>query len=107
MHSTELLASQSMQDLAEQLRSRYKDRIVIFDSPPLLATSEAVVLTELVGQIVLVVEAEKTSKQEVEEALSLIDEDKAVGLVLNKARGSYGSDFYGYYGTYGDEEQDR
>lgn len=102
VHSTELLSSQSMIDLVNQLRSRYPDRVVIFDSPPLLATSEAVVLTELVGQIILVVEAEKTSKQEVEEAISQIDEDKSVGLVLNKARGSLGSDFYGYYGTYGE-----
>ncbi|MFC1747500.1 XrtA-associated tyrosine autokinase [Pseudomonadota bacterium] len=102
VHSTELLSSQSMIELVEQLRSRYPDRIVIFDSPPLLATSEAVVLTELVGQIILVVEAEKTSKQEVEEAISQIGEDKSVGLVLNKARGSFGSDFYGYYGTYGE-----
>jgi protein-tyrosine kinase len=102
IHSTELLSSQSMVALANELSVRYPDRIILFDSPPLLATSEAAVLAGLVDQIVMVVEAEKTSKQELEEALGLIDQNnKCVGLVLNKARGSYGSDYYGYYGSYG------
>lgn len=103
IHSTELLASESMLALAQDLSKRYPDRIVIFDSPPLLATSEASVLTGLAGQIVMVVEAEKTSKQELDEALAQVDrENKYVGLVLNKARGSFGTDYYGYYGSYGD-----
>ncbi len=103
IHSTELLSSDNMRQFIQELSTRYSDRIVIFDSPPLLATSEASVLTELVGQIVVVVEAEKTSKQEVDEALSQIAEGKSVGLVLNKARGSYNTDYYGYYGPYGEE----
>lgn len=101
-HSTELLASESMRHLTAELSDRYSDRIIIFDSPPLLATSEASVLAELVGQIVMIVESEKTSKQEVNEALELIGEDKVIGMVLNKARGSFGADYYGYYGGYGD-----
>lgn len=103
IHSTELLASQSMIALAHDLSKRYPDRIVIFDSPPLLATSEAAVVSSLVGQIIMVVEAEKTSKQELNESLGLIDQsDKYVGLVLNKTRGSFGSEYYGYYSSYGD-----
>ncbi len=102
IHSTELLTSDRMISLVQGLCERYTDRIIILDSPPLLATSEASVLTELVGQIVMVVEAEKTTKQEIDEALSLVSEDVSVGLVLNKARGLYGSDYYGYYGSYGD-----
>lgn len=103
IHSTELLASESMLALAQDLSKRYPDRIVIIDTPPLLATSEASVLAGLAGQIVMVVEAEKTSKQELDEALALVDrESKYVGLVLNKARGSFGTDYYGYYGSYGD-----
>lgn len=102
IHSTELLTSENMKQLTEELATRYPDRVVIFDSPPLLATSEALVVTELVGQIVMVVEAEKTSKEEVQEALSLIGENKILGLVLNKSRGSFGTDYYGYYGKYGE-----
>jgi exopolysaccharide/PEP-CTERM locus tyrosine autokinase len=102
IHSTELLTSENMKQLIEELATRYPDRVVIFDSPPLLATSEASVVAELVGQIVMVVEAEQTSKEEVQEALSLIGENKVLGLVLNKSRGSFGTDYYGYYGKYGE-----
>ncbi len=91
-----------MKQLTEELATRYPDRVVIFDSPPLLATSEASVVAELVGQIVMVVEAEQTSNEEVQEALALIAENKILGLVLNKSRGSFGTDYYGYYGKYGE-----
>src|SRR3546814_16670146 len=49
---TELLASTRMSELISDLAGRYQDRILIFDSPPILATSESVVLTSLMGQIV-------------------------------------------------------
>ena len=103
IHSTELLASESMMALAQDLSKRYPDRIVLFDSPPLLATSEASVLAGLVGQILMVVEAEKTTKQELDEALAQIGQNDSqyIGLVLNKARGAFGTDYYGYYGSYG------
>ena len=100
IHSTELISSNHMKELVNELCSRYPDRIVIFDSPPLLATSEASVLTELVGQIVMVVEAEKTTQQQLEEALSQISDASKVGFVLNKATSSFGNDYYGY-GSYG------
>ena len=56
VHSTELLASERMRQITLELSSRYPDRIVIFDSPPLLLTSESRVLAGLMGQVVLVVE---------------------------------------------------
>lgn len=101
IHSTELLASDAMRQLVEELALRYPDRVVIFDSPPLLATTEAAILAGLIGQIVLVVEAEKTTKQEVNEALGLLDDSKMIGLMLNKTRAIFSSDNYGYYGYYG------
>lgn len=101
IHSTELLASEAMRQLAEELAQRYSDRVVIFDSPPLLATTEAAVLAGLVGQIIVVVEAERTTKQEVNESLGLLDQSKMIGLVLNKARATFNADYYGYYGHYG------
>ncbi len=101
IHSTELLASDAMRQLVTEMSQRYSDRIVIIDSPPLLATSEAAVLAGLVGQIVMVVESEKTSRQEVNDALGLLDQTKMIGLVLNKTRPMLTSDYYGYYGSYG------
>ncbi|MEQ6341899.1 MAG: XrtA-associated tyrosine autokinase [Gammaproteobacteria bacterium] len=101
-HSTELLASENMRNLVRELSQRYSDRIVIFDSPPLLATTEASVLASLMGQIVVVVESEKTTQDALKEALSLLDASKSINLVLNKSRQPFGADYYGaYYGTYG------
>lgn len=100
--ATELLASAAMTDLVEDIGNRYHDRIIIFDSPPLLATSESSVLATHMGQIVMVVEAEKTSQEAVREALSHIQSCEVVSMLLNKATPSPGADYYyGYYGSYG------
>lgn len=96
-HSTELLASQSMADLLKEMAERYADRVVIFDSPPLLLTSEARVLAGQMGQIVLVVEAETTSQQAVKETLRQIESCDVVNLIYNKARSFSGGEYYGYY----------
>ena len=84
-HATELLASGAMERLVEQLASRYPDRIVIFDSAPLLAAPEARVLARYMGQIVLVVEAEKTTHSVAQQALASIESCPMVMMVLNKA----------------------
>ncbi len=101
-HGTELLASDKMHNLITELASRYQDRIIIFDTPPLLITSEAQVLAGLAGQIVLVVEADRTLKHDVEDAVEMLDSSKPIGLVLNKTQTNSGSDYYGdsAYGAY-------
>ena len=96
-HATELLASQGMSDLFKEIAHRYSDRIVIFDSPPLLLTSEARVLASQMGQIVLVVAAEKTPQQTVKEALRQIESCDVVNLIYNKASAFPGGEYYGYY----------
>lgn len=102
-HSTELLASESMSQLVEELAHRYPDRVVLFDSPPLLATSEAAVLAGLMGQVVMVVEAGKTKREELNEALTHLNPNQYVGLVLNKSGKPFGADYYyGGYQAYGE-----
>ena len=96
---TELLASQRMSSLVDEMVSRYDDRVIIFDGPPLLSTPQTQVLATLVGQVVMVVESGKTPQAVVEEAMELIPDDKAIGLVLNKSEGRRGH-YYGYYGGY-------
>ncbi len=100
--ATELLASAAMTRLIEDIGNRYPDRIILFDSPPLLATSESSVLATHMGQIVMVVEAERTSQEAVREALSHIQSCEVVGMLLNKTTPTPGADYYyGYYGSYG------
>ncbi|TAN77796.1 MAG: tyrosine-protein kinase family protein [Gallionella sp.] len=96
VHATELLASQSMSDLLTDIAQRYPDRIVIFDSPPLLLTTEAQVLATQMGQIVMVVEAETTPQQTVVEALRQIESCDVINLIYNKARAFSGGGYYGY-----------
>jgi protein-tyrosine kinase len=100
-YATELLASNAMDRLLDDVARRYPDRIIIFDSPPLLATSEARVLAAHMGQIVMVVEAEKTTHEAVKEALKHIEGCEVVGMVLNKGKMAGGTDYYGYYGKNG------
>jgi len=96
--STELLASDKMQQLCDELSQRYTDRIVIFDSPPLLAATQAEVLAGLVGQVVLVVAAEQTSQSDIKTAAEKLQGSELVLALLNKSK----SDFTPYrYGTYG------
>ena len=84
--STELLASDAMTRLVGELNTRYPDRVVIFDSPPLLASSESRVVATSLGQIVFVVEADRTPQATVSDALATIEGCPLVMTVLNKAR---------------------
>jgi protein-tyrosine kinase len=98
--SNELLASGRMVAFVNDIARRYNDRIVIFDSPPLLARTEPSVLAQHVGQIVFVVQAEKTSRAAINEALSLLDKNKLGGVVLNRTHSLYGSERFGQYYRY-------
>ena len=84
--ATELLASSSMTALVDEIANRYRDRIVIFDSPPLLLTSESRVLASHMGQIVMVVEAQTTTQHAVQESLRQLDDNQNVNLIYNKTR---------------------
>jgi Mrp family chromosome partitioning ATPase len=97
-HGTEILASDAMRGLLRELAERYHDRVVVFDSPPLLAASEAGALASQVGQIVVVVEANKTSEATLKDALGRVDASRVTGLLLNKVEGlrlEYGNNAYG------------
>jgi protein-tyrosine kinase len=95
--SNELLASDRMESFAKELAERYPDRIVIFDCPPLIGVSETLVLANLMGQAIVVVEESKTLLADIQKATENLNEDLALGLVLNKAIRSH-KDMYGYYG---------
>lgn len=107
--ATELLASDAMIKLLEDMARRYADRIIIFDSPPLLLTTESRVLAAHMGQIVMVVRAESTLQADVVHALSNIESCPVKMLILNQARvaarGTYGLGYgYGYGYGYGNDK---
>ncbi len=97
----ELYASSLMSALVHGLARHDPDRIIVVDGPPLLATTEAAVLARLMGQVVMVVEADKTPLSAIEEAVILLEECQKVSLLLNKTSHAQKSTYgYGYgYGN--------
>jgi receptor protein-tyrosine kinase len=97
--ATEMLASEAMASLLEEMASRYRDRILVFDAPPLLATTEARALASHMGQIIMVVEADRTAQVMVKHALETIESCPVVMMVLNKAPRPEVGSYYGqnYY----------
>ena len=99
--TTELLASERMGDIIAEIARRYHDRIIIIDSPPVLASSSASVLALHVGQILYVVEADRTREEELHDAFKMIEKCKNISLLLNKARFTAGKKRFGSYYGYG------
>ena len=99
--ATNLFGSERMHDLIEDMSSRYTDRIIIIDAPPLLASTEPVALAQHAGQILLVIDAERTSRSAVDAALDLLPPDQNINLVLNKSASRSGAEQFGsYYEAY-------
>jgi receptor protein-tyrosine kinase len=100
--ATEMLASERMAQVIQQLAVPSGRRIVLLDSPPLMLSTESRVLAAAAGQVVLVVRAESTSRQAVSHALDVIGEGKTVSLILNQ---SSAAPTESYYGSYGDSQE--
>ncbi len=95
----ELLGSMKMENLVNEMKSRYRDRYIIFDSSPLLATTEPSVLTKMVDGIILVVRAGVTQRDTVQQAISHLDSEKILGVVLNDLDFKLGALNSRYFGS--------
>lgn len=93
--ATELLASRSMSVLVDELAVRFPNRILVFDGPPLLGSTESRVLAAHMGQIVLVIEADRTPQASVVDALTTLESCPVVMTLLNKASSSEAGSYYG------------
>ena len=82
--SSELLGSPGMRTLVEGMKSRYEDRYVFFDVPPVLSGADAISFAPLVDHILFVVQAEKSSMANVSKALGMLPKEKILGIVLNR-----------------------
>jgi receptor protein-tyrosine kinase len=99
--ATELLASDRMDKFVKDIAARYPDRVIIFDSPPVLLSSVPGVLALHVGQVLFVVEAERTIQPSVDTALGLISSCRDISLLLNKTPPRGNNDRFGAYYGYG------
>ena len=84
--SADLLAGPSMDSLIRELKSRYKDRFIIFDTTSLLTRADPIVFSRLIDGIILIVEAERTTTKQLKRALDLLKGKPIIGTMLNKAR---------------------
>lgn len=95
-NSTEMMSSQRMAKLVQELKTRYPSRYVLFDLPPLLNVADASVFVPLVEAAIMVVEEGVTQAEAAKRGAALMPQDRLIGTVLNKVQKIESS--YGYYG---------
>jgi protein-tyrosine kinase len=85
-NSAELIGSPKMEYLVQELKERYQDRVVIFDTPAILACADPVALSKFVESVLFVVEEEKTTSEDVKQAMALLSDVQIIGMILNKSK---------------------
>ena len=96
-NSSELLGSPRMKTLVQEMKSRYEDRYVIFDTSPVLIGDDAIALAHYIDSIIMVVEEGRTSIKDVKKALEMLPQEKFLGFVLNRQSCALADKYYGYY----------
>ena len=96
-NSSELLGSAQMKTLVQEMKWRYEDRYVIFDTSPVLIGDDAIALANHIDSIIMVVEEGRSSMKDVQKALEMLPQEKFLGFVLNRQSGALRDKYYGYY----------
>lgn len=84
-NSGEMLNSPKMKQLVEELKERYRSRIILFDLPPLLSSADALAFSPYVDAALLVIEEGKSRADEIQRSAELLQNTRLIGTVLNKA----------------------
>lgn len=82
--SSELLGSEKMKELVLEMKTRYPERYILFDTPPVLSMADAIAFAPFVDHILLVTQAGKTPLSDIQKALDVLPKEKIVGIVLNR-----------------------
>jgi capsular exopolysaccharide synthesis family protein len=82
-NSSETLGSPKMAALADELKSRYPDRFIIYDMPPLLAQDDPIAFLPHVDAVLLIVQDGVTRKHEIKRCLDVLEHANVIGTVLN------------------------
>jgi protein-tyrosine kinase len=85
-NTSELMRSPMMADMIQEMRGRYRDRLIIFDVPPVLAGADTLALSAYMDATILLVEECKTRRDDVERSCELLSGSNLIGVVLNKSR---------------------
>jgi len=97
----ELLSSDKMKSLVQELKKRYSDRYVIIDTPPVLSCAEGITIGSYVDGVVFVIEEGRAQKKAIEDALNLMKGQNILGVVFNDVKStSLDSSYARYYYKY-------
>ena len=95
--AAELIKSPQMVELVHELKHCYQDRYVLFDLPPVLNYADALAFAPLVDGIVLVIEAGRTTREDLAETIEMFQKFNIFGFVLNKVTKKKAGDSYNDY----------
>ena len=94
---SELIASNKMKSLVNELKTRYEDRYIIIDSSPVMVTDEPDILADQVDGIILVIRAGSTPREAIEKTLDSLSGKNIIGVVFNANEITLKRAYYGYY----------
>lgn len=106
-NASEMLNSRRMEEVIARLHAMEPNRVLLFDSAPVLATSESRALANVVGQIVLVVRAGVTLQDRIFETLQMLGEGRSLGVVFNQSPNEQTNEYYYGSKAYGHDGEDR
>jgi len=95
-HSSEVLSSKKVGRLVQDIRTRYEERIAIFDLPPMLVSDDAMIMLSQVDCVLVVVGNGMVSNDQLTDTMRYIDPDKLLGTVLNKSQSKQSDGYYDY-----------
>lgn len=98
---TELLASSKTREVFNEIKNRYHDRFIIFDTPPTLPFAETKTISHMSDSFIMVVREGVSNFQQIKEALQSLKDVKCLGIVYNDAHLNSVTSHYGNYGYYG------
>jgi capsular exopolysaccharide synthesis family protein len=84
--TAELMRSPMMADMIREMRARYRDRLIVFDCPPVLSGADTLAISPYMDATILLVEERKTRKEDIERSCELLKDSNLIGIVLNKSR---------------------
>ena len=97
-NTPELISSGKMANLCRELSARYPDRVIVLDTPPVLASSEPAILASYVHHLLMVVAADQTDRHQLRKSLETVASCQSVSLLFNKAPSWNEAEYIAYYG---------
>ena len=98
----ELSASLPLASTVARIGREFPGHVIVLDAPPCMVSSDPSTLAPVVGQVIMLIEAQRTQRGEIDAAVDMVSSCENVSLLLNKVRSRAGDTFGadGYYGSY-------